>query len=365
MAGSDQPQPIHAARIPVRAGGTPGGEQRRRVTPAAECGPIEADRAVLTLKAREDMRHPPTAWTDPSYADEPLERLLGDYLAYLHGRARPVSPGTVDKYRKTLVSFIRSLRSHGDAPTLAALTPGAVNRWVTDQRRQGRSEDGIASRLVALKVFSNKYLYRELELTTGDLLRKVPRITPPDRPAPVLTDEEREQVLACFDQPTFEDVRNRALVAVYMATGLRFKEVLELTLANLDKVHGDLVTVGKGGRERRARLSPRALKYVREYLRDRPRDGESDRLWLRGDGTPLGYWGGMSVMRRLRERSGIARLHWHLFRHGFAQAALGKGAHPGMVQEMLGHATGAMTRKYLGQAKQTEAARQMPTYAPI
>lgn len=152
------------------------------MTPGAGCGQLEADRAVLTLKAREDMRHPPTAWTDPSYADEPLERLLGDYLAYLRGRARPVAPGTVDKYRKTLVSFVRSLRSHGDEPTLAALTPGAVNRWVTDQRRRGRSEDGIANRLVALKVFSNKYLYRELELTTGDLLRKVPRITPTDRP---------------------------------------------------------------------------------------------------------------------------------------------------------------------------------------
>jgi site-specific recombinase XerD len=73
----------------------------------------------------------------------------------------------------------------------------------------------------------------------------------------------------------------------------------------------------------------------------------------------------MSIMRRLRERSGITRLHRHLFRHGFAQAALGKGAHPRMVQEMLGRATSAMTRKYLSQAKQTEAARQMRGYAPI
>jgi integrase len=53
-------------------------------------------------------------------------------------------------------------------------------------------------------------------------------------------------------------------------------------------------------------------------------------------------------MRPLRERSGIARLHWHLFRRRFAQPALGKDAHPGMVQEMLGHATSAMNRKYLG-----------------
>ena len=70
-------------------------------------------------------------------------------------------------------------------------------------------------------------------------------------------------------------------------------------------------------------------------------------------------------MRRLRARCGIARLHWHLFRHGFAQTALVKGAPPALVQEMLGHSTNVMTRRYLGRARQTEAARQMPKYAPI
>ena len=122
--------------------------------------------------------------------------------------------------------------------------------------------------------------------------------------------------------------------------------------------------LAKGGRERPARLSPRALKYLREYLQERPKT-DSDRLWVRADGSPLSYWGAQSIMRRLKERSGIKRVHWHLSRHGLAQAALVKGAHPGMVQEMLGHTTSAMTRKYLGQVKQTEAARQMPSYAPI
>jgi integrase/recombinase XerC len=328
-----------------------------------ESGEIVAGRAALTLM-REDMRHPPQVWSDPSYAEESLERLRTDYLTYLRGRAQPVSGETIQKYSKTLLSFIRSLQQHGEEPTLAAVTPVAVNRWVNEQRENGRSEDGIASRLVALKVFTNKFIFKEMELTTCDLLRKVPRISPPERPAYVLTEEEREQVLACFDRPTFEDIRNRALVATYMATGLRFREVLGLPLDSLDRIRGDLTVIGKGNRQRQARLSPRALKYVRAYLQVRPQS-DSDRVWLQADGRPLGYWGGQRVMQRLQWRSGIARLHWHLFRHGFAQGALSKGAHPGMVQEMLGHSTSAMTRRYLGQAKQVEAARQMPTYAPI
>ena len=62
---------------------------------------------------------------------------------------------------------------------------------------------------------------------------------------------------------------------------------------------------------------------------------------------------------------GIVRVHCHLFRHGFAQTALTKGAPPALDQEMLGHSTNVMTRRYLGQARRTEAARQMPKYAPI
>lgn len=310
------------------------------------------------------MKHPLSAWADPAYAEEPLERLRSDYAQYLRGRARPVAPTTISKYLETLTSFLASLARHGEPATLGSLTPTNVNRWITEQRRAGRSEDGIASRLGALKVFSNKYIYKELELSTEDLLRKVPRLAPPDKPRQPLTEAEREQVLAIFDRPTFEDVRNRALVATYMATGLRFREVLELPLSALDRVRGEFTIRAKGGRERPARLSPRAHKLLRAYLLERPRTAH-DRLWVTAEGEPLSYWGGQSIMRRLKQRSGIARLHWHLFRHGFAQGALVKGAHPGMVQEMLGHATAAMTRRYLGQTKQEEAARQMAQYAPI
>lgn len=79
----------------------------------------------------------------------------------------------------------------------------------------------------------------------------------------------------------------------------------------------------------------------------------------------MAYTGGQTIFRRLKKRSGVFKLKAHLLRHGFAQAALSKGAHPGMVQEMLGHATPSMTRRYLGWTKQEEAARQMPGYSPI
>jgi site-specific recombinase XerD len=78
------------------------------------------------------MRHPPSVWTDPSYADEPLDALRLAYLDYLRGRAKPASADTVAKYNKTLLSVIRFLEDRGEAATVASLTPAAMNRWVQE-----------------------------------------------------------------------------------------------------------------------------------------------------------------------------------------------------------------------------------------
>ena len=175
------PPPAQRSLSVDSEGGIPGSERGFDVTPAEEYGEIEADRAVLTRK-KEDMRHPPQVWTDPAYEREPLDRLRRDYLEYLRGRAQPTSPETVTKYGKSLLSYPRSVERQAEEPVLGSLTPGTVNAWVREQRAAGRAEDGIASRLGAVKAFSSKFIFKHLELTTRDLLAKVPRITPPEKP---------------------------------------------------------------------------------------------------------------------------------------------------------------------------------------
>jgi len=101
------------------------------------------------------------------------------------------------------------------------------------------------------------------------------------------------------------------------------------------------------------------------YLRVRSTESSSSHLWLTDEATPLTYWGGQSVFRRLKVRSGIDRLHPHLLRHTFAQVALERGAERAAVQDMLGHSTEAMTRRYAGSVRQQSAARMMPKYSPL
>ena len=140
---------------------------------------------------------------------------------------------------------------------------------------------------------------------------------------------------------------------------------MDLDLTRFDRVSGELMVIAKGNREHIARLSPTALRTVKEYLRRRPTASTSTRLWLTEGGRPLTYWAGQSIIRRLRERSGINRLHAHLFRHTFAQVALQKGAERALLQDMLNHRTDMMSRRYAGTMRQETAARAMPKFSPI
>jgi integrase len=112
------------------------------------------------------------------------------------------------------------------------------------------------------------------------------------------------------------------------------------------------------------KLSPRALKLVKRYLLQRG-DPPTDRLWVTDEGEPFTYYGAQAVFRRIKARSGVRRVHAHLLRHTFAQVALEKGAPRAEVQDMLGHRTDAMTRRYTGTAREQAAARNMARYGAL
>lgn len=334
------------------------------LTSTSGSGIIQTDRVVPTLERKEDVQHPSRVWVDPSYANERLAQLSEYFVEYLKGRSKPAAPSTIEKYSYSLQTFVRSLERHGEPVTLASLTPFAVNRWIAEQRRSNLAEDGIASRLASVKTFSRQYVYKHLELTTCDLLEKVARITPPEKPFPRLTEGEVERIMQCFDRGTYEDVRDKAIIATFLATGRRFREIFYLTLADINTISGEMRVRAKGGDVQMAVVSPRALKAIKHYLRQRPSQPGEQALWLTEAGTPFTYWGAQAMFYRLKKRSGVQRLHPHLLRHNFAQNALLKGAERAAVQEMLGHKTEAMTRRYTASVRQSSAARLMPKFSP-
>lgn len=311
------------------------------------------------------MRHEVNVWKDPAYEQEPLARLVDEYVLHLNNRAQPISPETVVKYRKSLQSFIASIEAAGEPPVLGSVTKAAVDRWVSQQRLRGLAPEGIASRLAAVKVFTRRYLWLELEVTTVDLLARVRRLAVEPEAKEMLTEEERGKLLAVFSDHWYEDVRNHAFVAVFLATGLRFREVLGMTAAGLDRITGEFMVVAKGGAEREVRLSPEAMKLVRRWLAVRKAAEGVGALWTTEDGQPFKYWAAQLMFQRLKKRTGVKRLHAHLLRHTFGQNAIRRGAERALVQDLMGHKTDAMTRRYTSSARRSTAAAVMPRYAMV
>jgi integrase/recombinase XerD len=325
---------------------------------------MPADRAVQTRK-EEDMRHPPRVWTDIAFEQESLPRLQQEFKRHNVNGTRKLSRSSVRKYEQTLTDFIRSLERHGIPTLLGELTPDNVAIWQRDQEQRGNSPHSIAGRIYALKVFSNKFVFKTLELTTVDLLRKVERPSPKLTEPEVLDGDEHQLLLDSYDRDTFEDVRDRAFLAVLAATGLRLSAVRTMRLDDYDRVTGEFKVHEKGDEDRPALVDGRARRYLNQYLARRPKHSTAEQLWVTEEGVALSYWGAFSVMRRAKKRSGIARVHAHLFRHGIAHRAADQGAHPGEIQLLLGHSSTAMARRYTGSAAKRQGARLMPQYSPI
>jgi site-specific recombinase XerD len=349
-------------------------------------GSLTFDGARRTPRNQEDMRHPQSIWTELDNADYPLPELRAAYKTHLSSRSKPVAPGTIATYSRRLESFEASLslvdhdtepQRLGDPLVLASVTIENVERWLTDMRRgrigQGRhTEETIANSLSALKTFTRKYVYRHLDMSRRDLLDRVERFEPPVRVEERFSRDELERILSWNEESDkYTDVRDRALMAVYAASGLRYAEAINLDVDDVDRFSGRVRATqkhqrGKGHTDvREVVIGERALKALRAYLRVRRAKDGVDALFTTDEGRPLSYWGGQMLFRRFKAKCGVANFHAHRFRHTVVQHALEKGAERALVQDMMGWRSDQMVRRYGGFVRSKMAARAMPKYAPI
>jgi integrase/recombinase XerD len=198
---------------------------------------------------------------------------------------------------------------------------------------------------------SNPAADLELPRKVNDLLREP------------LALSEVEAVLA---QPDIEDrygLRDRAILEVFYATGLRRQELANLTLSDIDEERGCVfVRQGKGRKDRFVPIGERALAWVRKYEHEsRPRlllvDGQGHtnmaanpnepRLFVNQYGLPLSAYALSWRIRRYFDAAGVKKVGaCHLFRHTMATAMLDNGADVRHVQEMLGHSIITTTQRY-------------------
>ncbi|HZJ52731.1 MAG TPA: site-specific tyrosine recombinase XerD [Myxococcaceae bacterium] len=279
-------------------------------------------------------------------APDPLEPFLDAFVAYLRSE-RGLSPRTVEAYARDLVEYLAALRQVRVASLDQVRQEHVRGHLATLGRRlSARSQ---ARHLAAVRMF-HRFLVAERH-AMADPTEQVETPRQARRLPVFLTLDEVEALLAAPRDTTPAGLRDRAMLHVLYATGLRVSELVGLSVNSIQLEAGYLVARGKGDKERLVPLGRRAVAEVRTWLgRGRPallRGRTSRALFVGPRGTALTRQGVWKLLRRHALAAGIRkRLSPHKLRHSFATHLVERGADLRVVQAMLGHADLATTQIY-------------------
>ena len=277
-----------------------------------------------------------------------MKALIQEFSDYLRIEKRN-SPHTVSAYRRDLSRFSAELAGQ----KVDSVTTANIRDFLISLREQGLSPASVARSLSSIKSFF-KYLCQDKQfqdnpaeiLETPKRWRKLPD---------VLSSEDVDNLLKCPDLESVLGLRDKAMLEILYASGLRVSELINLQVSQLDMQVGYLRTLGKGSKERIVPIGAMAKRAVENYiLNSRPAlvssrkdGGKSEQLFVtrRGRGmTRQGFW---KLLKGYVSQANIrASVSPHTLRHAFATHLLERGADLRSVQQMLGHSDISTTQIY-------------------
>jgi integrase/recombinase XerD len=282
-----------------------------------------------------------------------VQRLVDAFLDHL-AVERGLAENTRAAYRADLAQFQAWLQSRRIAQ-MNDVSRQHIADYLLDQRKRGLSARSLARHLAALRMYC-RFLVGEKLLAADPtqiidspkLWRNLPR---------ALTAGEIERLLDAPDPRARLGLRNKAMLELMYATGLRVSEVAGIRINDIDLEAGFLRAIGKGNKERIVPVGRAAIQWVGRYLQQaRPAlaarrngnaGGDRGELFLSARGTPMNRRTIWHLVKQQSRRSGISKnITPHTLRHSFATHLLEGGGDLRVIQEMLGHADISTTQIY-------------------
>jgi tyrosine recombinase XerC len=275
-----------------------------------------------------------------------IQPLLDAYIRHLIAE-KNLSPYTLRNYRSDLLDFARYLEEQEETNPLEA-DRQSFRRYLGYARDHGVVTASLTRRASTVRNFY-AFLAREDHLPANPLAG----VSAPKRERrlpSILTKDNLDALIQSADEQTPQGIRNRAILELMYAAGVRLSEVVGLDLKHLDLSERTLLVRGKGNKERMVLVGEPAEKALRRYLaeaRQQLSGGDGQALFLNRDGGRLSGRSMQQIVRRHALRAGLdVRVHPHLLRHSFATHLLDGGAELRVVQELLGHASASTTQIY-------------------
>lgn len=284
------------------------------------------------------------------------------FLAFLKDE-RQLSDNTLMSYQRDLEQTVTYLENRG-ITNWQQVDHYLLIDLLNSLRQQGKANSTINRVISSLRQFY-KYMIRHHNLTINPMEMIDHQYTFNQPPAPViLTEKEIEQLLAVPDVSTPIGLRDRALLEIMDATGMRVSEVIALDLTALHLDVKLLQLTGKNERERMIPLSQPAVKWLTDYLdRGRPRllrDEHETRVFLNAHGYPLTRQG---IWKKMKEWVSEAKITKEVtpqtMRYSFAVHLIENGADVQLIQEILGYNAMKALQPYLQVSPQQLSANYM------
>jgi len=265
-----------------------------------------------------------------------------EFLTYIQVE-KGLARHTLDSYRRDLDRL--QVWANQNKTQLAELTRSDLRKWIASLSREGLAPTSIARIVSATRGFF-KFLMLDghikshpaEDLDTPQRFSYLPKF---------LTEDEINRLFAAPDVATEEGIRDRAVLEVMYACGLRVSELVGLKQADVDLLAGLIVCHGKGNKERRVPLGKSAIHWLQQYSAVKAGYGKATSPFVfLHRGRPFTRQIAWAMIKRQAEKAGIKNVSPHTLRHSFATHLLQHGADSRSVQALLGHSDISTTQIY-------------------
>ncbi len=281
---------------------------------------------------------------------EITKRYLKDFLIYLEVE-KNFSKHTIRAYHSDILSFLLWL----DSTPVEQTDHTKLKDYLVFIQRFNYSKTTLSRKIAAIRTFY-RFLYREKIIETNP----ANSVHAPKKNKTLpkfLTGKEIEQILNNIKIETPAGYRNRTILELLYATGMRISELSNLNFGNLNLEENEITVMGKGSKERIVLVSTRAKDFLEKYLKtvrymvkeegEPPEENEDSPVFINKTGYRLQPQSIRTVLNDIVKKIELPKkVTPHVFRHSFATKLLENGADLRVVQELLGHASISNTQIY-------------------
>lgn len=271
---------------------------------------------------------------------------IGDFKYYLYDLQ--LSDNTIEAYLSDLYQYEKFLHEYENIESVEDIRREDIVKYIQSLKRKNLSKSSISRKVIAIKEF-HKFLKKGNYVKEDN--SKLIETPKHDKPLPtVLSIDEVNKMITSIDGNEPLDLRNRAMMELLYACGLRISELLSLRLKNIHFLEKYLDIIGKGNKERQVPIGEMALQALRKYIenaRSELMTVKSDLLFFNYKGEEMSRQGFFKYIKKLAKDCGIEKeISPHTIRHSFATHLLEGGTDLRIVQELLGHEDISTTQIY-------------------